>query len=35
MYIDCIRNVNAIQEELGDDGVLAEFVDPLKNVCGK
>ena len=35
MYIDCIRNVNVIQAELGDDGVIAEFLDPLKNVRGK
>lgn len=35
MYIDCIRNVNVIQAELGDDGVIAEFLDPLKKVRGK
>ena len=35
MYIDCIRNVNVIQAELGDDGIIAEFLDPLKNVRGR
>ena len=35
MYIDCIRDVDVIQAELGDDGVIAEFFDPLKNVCGE
>lgn len=35
MYIDSIRKVNVIQAELGDDGVIAEFLDPLKNVRWK
>lgn len=35
LYAACIHDVDNIQEELGYDGVLADFVDPLKNIKGR
>ena len=35
MYAVCIHDVDKIQEELGNDGVLAEFVDPFKQIKGR
>lgn len=32
LYQDCIREVDDIQVELGYDGIIAEFIDQLKNV---
>ena len=35
LYAVCIHDVDKIQEELGNDGVLAEFVDPFKQIKGR
>lgn len=32
LYQECIREVDDIQAELGYDGIVAEFIDPLKNI---
>ena len=32
LYQDCIREVDVIQAELGYDGIIAEFIDQLKNM---
>ena len=32
LYQDCIREVDDIQAELGYDGIIAEFIDPLKSI---
>ena len=34
-YAKCIHDVDAIQLELGDDGVMAEYVDHLNGVIGR
>ena len=35
MYAECIQQVNMIQEELGEDGIIAMFSDPLKKIQGQ
>lgn len=35
MYAECIQQVNTIQEELGEDGIIAMFSDPLKKIQGQ
>ena len=32
LYQECIREVDDIQAELGYDGIIAEFIDPLKSI---
>lgn len=32
LYQECIREVDDIQTELGYDGMVADFIDPLKNI---
>lgn len=32
LYQECIREVDDIQAELGYDGIVAELIDPLKNI---
>lgn len=35
LYTKCIHDVDAIQEELGYEGIIAEFVDPLRGIQGR
>lgn len=35
LYAKCIHDVDAIQEELGDDGVIAGYVDQLHRIQGQ
>lgn len=35
LYGLCIHDVDMIQQELGEDGVLSEYIDPLKQVKGR
>lgn len=35
LYNECIHDVNKIQAELGYDGVLSEFIDPIQGIQGK
>ena len=34
MYAECIQDANAIQAELGVDGIIAFFSDPIKKMQG-
>ncbi len=35
LYAECIQDANAMQAELGDDGIIAVFSDPVKKMQGR